>query len=328
MKNQKGYSLVEFMVGFFIGLLVLMATTSMAIQYGKSQNSGLGANTALGSGMASLEVIGNSLRQAGFGLINQVSYGTNGVVCTASMNTVNPFAPLIITAGTSSDTVYVAYGTSISAVSAPKLNQLPLPTSLTNVTFYSTDLFNTSDQVIIADSAGNCTTASVNSGKSTTQVSFTGTYAGANPIVGVYPIGTFHDELWSVNSKQQLQFSDPDGNNTIVVAANVVAFKAQFGMVDTSGNITYGVTGNTPTNIKSIRIAVVVKEANRQTGAASSCTTSTGTTPSKLINISDWTTEGTANQLTVDISGVTDWQCFNFKVITQTIPLRNYMWGA
>ena len=315
--KNKGFSLVELMVGLLIGMLVLLATTSMALQFGQSQKAGLGANNALGDGASALELMGHSLRQAGLGFINQVSFGSGGQVCN-SFQGITPFAPLTITLGSQTDSLSIAYGKGIGGVSSPKITQTPYPTDLTAVQFANTSQFSVNEQVVVADSAGNCTLATVTAVTPTT-ASFNGTTTG-NTLVAFYPIGTLHMETWSVTNRK-LQFTDVN-RGQVIVSDNVVAMKVQFGLVDSSENFAgYGTVGGTPSTIHSIRIALVLKNINRQKGNSAQCVNSSGAVPSKDVPIDNW-------GMTVDVSGIPDWQCYTFKVVTQTFPLRNFMWGV
>jgi type IV pilus assembly protein PilW len=315
--KHRGFSLVELMVGLLVSMMVLLATTSMAVQFNQSQRAGQSANTALGDGASALEVMGHSLRQAGLGFINQVSYGTAGQACN-SFGGITPFAPLAIAPGLTTDTLSIAYGEGTGGVSSPKIAQTPYPSSLGIVQFANTSQFSAGEQVVVADSAGNCNLATVTA-VTTNTASFNGTATG-NTLVAFYPIGTLHNETWSVTNGK-LQFADVN-RGQVIVADNVVAMKAQFGMMDGAGNFaSYGTAGATASNIHSIRVALVLKNTNRQKGNSANCVSLSGGVPSKDVPIDNW-------GITVDVSGVTDWQCYTFKVVTQTFPLRNFMWGV
>ena len=82
----------------------------------------------------------------------------------------------------------------------------------------------------------------------------------------------------------------------------------------------YGTAGAAAGNIHSIRVALVLKNTSRQKGTGATCTSSNGGAPNKNVPIDNW-------GITVDVSAIPDWQCYTFKVITQTFPLRNFMWG-
>jgi type IV pilus assembly protein PilW len=313
----RGFSLVELMVGVLIGMLVLLATTSMAVQFGQSQRAGLGANNAQGDGASALELMGHSLRQSGLGFINQVNYGAAGQVCS-SFDGVAPFAPLAITPGLPTDTLTIAYGAGVGGVSSPKITQTPFPTNLATVEFANTSQFSASDQVVVADATGNCVLATV-TGVTPTTASFNGTPTG-DTLVAFYPIGTLHKETWSV-THGKLQFTDIN-RGQVIVADNVVAMKVQFGLVDSTDNfVGFGTAGATTHTIHSIRVALVMKNINRQKGNGAQCVSSSGGAPNKDVPIDTW-------GMTVDVSGIPDWQCYTFKVVTQTFPLRNFMWGV
>ena len=336
---NRGFGLAEILVGLVIGLLILLAGTSVIINYNQTQKASIGSNTATGQGMSSVEVLSRSLRQAGYGFVNQFSYTkpgspTSGIACTTLGGLA--FTPLGITSSATTDSIAVAYGESSAGISSPELNMQTPVYSLGTLTFSNTDQLVVNGKIIVADSAGDCLIASVTA-KTATTATLASVGTGGSTLTGVitqvYPIQVMHNELWSVDTtKHQLKYVDTI-NGTQIVASNVVALKAQFGMVDTNGNFSaYGITGANAGNSHAIRIALIIKDTDRQKGDASKCTDSTGTirtvaNGSNLVNIDNWNADGTTAQLTVDVSGITDWQCYSFKVVTQTIPVRNYLWG-
>jgi type IV pilus assembly protein PilW len=70
-------------------------------------------------------------------------------------------------------------------------------------------------------------------------------------------------------------------------------------------------------NIRVIRFALVTRESFQQKVATTDCSV----TAAEQIPLG-W------GESTFDVSGISNWQCYAFKVNTRLIPLRNSAWGA
>ena len=112
--DERGFSLIELMIGLAIGLLVTLTVSSTAALLNFQQKSTLAGNDARDSAQSAMTILERAVKLAGVGLYY------NGQPLCASLNSfvggkgaVTPLAPLRITAGagpTDSDQITVAYG--------------------------------------------------------------------------------------------------------------------------------------------------------------------------------------------------------------------------
>jgi type IV pilus assembly protein PilW len=142
------------------------------------------------------------------------------------------------------------------------------------------------------------------------------------------------------NSAYDLQRTTDNWTSSSIVASNIVNVSAQYGISDASNaavsptpqNITHWIdaTGNSYggsnwatlssvadiKRIKAIRVAIVARSADKvnKRDASGNCTTTT-TSPIWFDNPA------------IDLSGMTDWQCYRYKVYQTVIPIRNVIWG-
>lgn len=136
----------------------------------------------------------------------------------------------------------------------------------------------------------------------------------------------------ATSSSYDLQRTTDNWATNSVVASNIVNVSAQYGINDapTSGtaptpqNVTHWIdaTGNSyggtdwatlssvadVKRIKAIRVAIVARSANKE-----ACTTTTAA-PIWFAG-------------SIDLSGMSDWQCYRYKVYQTIIPIRNVIWG-
>lgn len=142
------------------------------------------------------------------------------------------------------------------------------------------------------------------------------------------------------SSSYDLQRTTNNWGNFSIVSSNIVNVSAQYGISDAPPgapaiapqNITHWIdaTGNAygGTNwatlssvddikrIKAIRVAIVARSAEKvnKRDTSGSCTTTT-TSPIWFDNPA------------IDLSGMTDWKCYRYKVYQTIIPIRNVIWG-
>lgn len=206
-------------------------------------------------------------------------------------------------------------------------------------------------------SAGNCvirqvtsaTAAKDSNDKDVTTLSFgesgynaTGfTSEAAKSSYYVIPIGArnFTYESWYVDrASSTLRRMDLVTRQETVMAEGVVALQAQYGAmgaasldqwigtdsVDPDWATVWDALDPTDVNdlvriraIRVIRFALVTREAFQQKVATDACSVTT----SGAIALG-WGTS------TFDVSGLSNWQCYAYKVSTRLIALRNSAWGA
>lgn len=159
--RNRGFSLVEVMVGMVMGmivLLVIMQAFSLAEGYKRTTTSGVDSQV---NGMLALRTLEAEIRMAGYGLT-----GTGASTCpsinqyyngTVTLNTI--MMPVkLVDGGTGSDTIEVLYSSSEAGAAPTRLTKdMPTPS---NATFVSTTTgINTCDLILLAapDGSKACT---------------------------------------------------------------------------------------------------------------------------------------------------------------------------
>jgi len=364
--RQRGFTLVELMVGVVIGMLsILVITQVMTLAEGKKRTVSMGSDAQVNGALA-LFTIQRDIEQAGYGAV--VSPDALGCVVNYKFGSASAssftLAPVVIGDGgaaNASDTLTILQANT-TGFSTPMLLTGASAQSDDHFTVAST-LGAATDGLMIAvpvtqDATHACTLFSVE-GASTNVLSNTNLphastsgygqwNAGLGTIMptGGYPnksyvlnMGAMISRLYAVSSAGNLTTSDlglttgtrpatpPDAYPQIVM------MQALYGK-DTDGDgvvDTYNKTA--PANnaawqkVLSIRVALVSRsnqyEKDVVTTAAPGWDVGTNTTVAGTTS----TCNGSSKCLQLDVSGLTDWQHYRYKVYDTIIPLRNVLWN-
>ncbi len=364
--GQRGFSLVELMVGMVIGLLtVLVITQVMALSEGKKRTTALGSDAQVNGALA-LFAIQRDVQQSGYGadlslssLGCPVNYSYGGSAASSFT-----LAPVVITDGTSGapDTITVIQGNSVgfstpmvttndhaqsdshftvmSSLGAVAGNMMiSVPTNWNNTTQECT-LFS------ITDTAGTGTALTATNlphGTGTGNAAWnqSSTFPTAVVPAGslLLNMGPMVKRTYSINAAGNLQtadFSSATGASTTQeLYPQIVNLQALYGKdtVHTTGAVTVDTYDNvTPTDnahwrqVISVRVAVVARSNQYEKDVV------TSTAPlwnvGGAIPVAGSTTCYTNSKcIALDVSGLTDWQHYRYKVYDTTIPLRNVLWN-
>ena len=119
--RQRGFSLVELMVGIVIALLALLVIAGVLVVYSQQQKTTVSANEAQNTGMVAAYLIERELRMAGYGLTTPAALG-----CTVHFKNGKVVAePVRITRDnvTGSDQISVFYATDSRAPLAARVTE-------------------------------------------------------------------------------------------------------------------------------------------------------------------------------------------------------------
>lgn len=131
-------------------------------------------------------------------------------------------------------------------------------------------------------------------------------------------------KTYSIDANNNLQMVDSSttsaSNGTYTLVKDIVSLQAQYGIADAGSqtvNNWVDATAATGWNtldsteikrIKAIRLTIVARSSKKEgTNVTTSVTTPQGTT--------------------INVSNLTDWQKYRYRVYTTTIPLRNIIWS-
>ena len=349
-RGQAGFSIVEVMVGLMVGTLVTLAAWGSVVFYEANRRSSMGGNSALENGLATALTIQRDAKSAGLGFVfagqpvcEAINVYYNG---TTTKNNVR-FAPVSISdGGTGSDEISVAFGDSILGGAPVKMIA-----GMTNagdlIKVNTTGNLVTGDMILVAGTspAQPCTlmqvTQATTAGFGTDLTRAAGTWNpsspdsafAAPPVYGanssVIRTGPLTWVTYRVSAQRHLEVTDELTGAVDTLAENIVFLKAQYGVSNgVAPQIEQWVSATdawqSPLDsahiaaLRAVRIAVVARAPHREkpTVAHGPCDATTAAPQS-------W-----AGGPPIDLSADADWQCYKYKTLLLTIPLKNMIFGG
>ena len=346
--HQSGFSLVELMIGLIIGLLVTLVIMNVFSVFEGQKRTTMGGADAQTNGNIALFNITQNLQMAGYGMPileatdSPWSCANAKDARTATVATLNlsQFSPVVIVdgGGGAPDTVTVRFGTTEFA---------GFPTKVVGINAADTKELTVdnnmgckqNDVVIQAQgdtpSAMTCVLKQVQAitAGDKTHVPMNDA-AELKPNGNLYCMGQWIEHRYSVNANNL-------EDNGVVLAPDIVNIQAQYGIsaAANSNNITQWVNATGATwgsaaltaanrnRIKALRIAIVARNSLKEKTAvtSASCTTNKGTVSSGPCAWDDSSVSGSAPQ--IDLTGLTDWRSYRYRVYETIIPMRNIAWS-
>ncbi|MBL0075072.1 MAG: PilW family protein [Rhodocyclaceae bacterium] len=291
MRQQRGFNLVELMIGLTISLMGLAAVASMMMTFSKNRGSVAQTQAAQDNGVMALYRLERDVGQAGYGLMDLQG-------CTPTIvngDGTNPsFAVLPISIGFVgagvSDTILVQGTNPVSGIPGTELSS---PTAggntMTSSRFYvrSSLGFNIDDRVVTNALAPDCTLVTVTAIDQVAAagpvpahsiISFTPALSAsalpgflANFGPGVIGGRDFFSRRYAIGLTG-LTVADFPAYTTSNLVDNIVFMKAQYGLADTASSttVTRWVSGATlidNTNVQrviALRVGVVARSTKRE----------------------------------------------------------------
>jgi len=366
MKNiavrQRGFSLIELMVGVVVGLLaVLVITQVMALAEGKKRTVSMGSDAQVNGALA-LFALQRDIEQAGYGAIAL----PDAVGCTVKYkgsvgSGTFTLAPVVITDGGSSsasDSLAVLQGNTVNFSAPMVLSGIALPTD-DHFTVKSS-FGAVAGNMMIAVPQGwtmsgtvPCGVFSVTSSGTTAPSALTSTnvphastsswnqtsvFPTSNIASGSYLLnmGSMVSRTYSVSSAGNLQSTDlslTDGSKTTAdLYPQIVMMQALYGK-DTNGDGKVDAYDKTAPasnadwqKVLTVRIALVARSNQYEKDAVTAAVPQwdVGAT----ISVPGAATCNTSsNCLSLDVSTLADWHHYRYKVYDTIVPLRNALWN-
>ena len=347
--RQRGLSIIELMIGIVISLLVGLAAASSAMVFTASQRQGIGVGGATVNVGTVISALKNDSANAGLGffgddifLCNSLNLSIGATIIANSAS----FAPLRITRGATSDSIDVVYATQVQSGASVLLN-VASPTSV-NAELMSLLPVTAGQAVLLAPATVGvgtaCTVRTVTGVTASTAdtpqlLAFGsgGTHNAAafsNLATLNYPersrvalLGNLRWNNYSVDGSGNLLLTRPlvAGSTPVVLARNVMSFRAQYGITDAATNSTtieswQDATGafaaldsTTIGRVRAVRIGIVTRSPQAEKpNSGGTCEASTAVPQLFGVNV------------TPDVG---NWQCFRFRSTTAVLPLRNVVLG-
>jgi type IV pilus assembly protein PilW len=348
-RAQAGLSIVEVMVGLMVGVLVTLSAWGSVMFYEANRRTSMGNNSALENGLASALTIQRDAKAAGLGFVfaGQSACRTlnayyNGVAIDGAA-----FAPVSVEDGAAdSDRISVAYARSILG-GAPVKTISPMADAGDTIKVNSTAGLAAGDMILVAAPSPDqpCTlmqvTLAATAGFGTDLTRAANMWNPASPAAAftnapaytanssVIRTGPLTWVTYRINAQRHLEVMDNLTGAVDTLAENIVFLKAQYGVSNgVSPQIEQWVSATdawaSPLDnahiaaLRAVRIAVVARAPHREkpTVAHGPCD-ATPAAPQTWVG-------GPA----VDLSADPDWQCYKYKTLLLTIPLKNMIFGG
>ena len=364
-RRQAGLSIVELMVGLVVSMLVALAAASSAMMFGVTQRQGIGIGGNGIQAASVLAALKNDAAQAGLGFFGDSRYLCDRLSLNRGSTVISNgdvFTPVLITRGVD-DTVDVVYGDRIESgatvllaadsdgSSAELLSLLPVsegqdvllapatpgaPCLVRTVTAVTASTAAT-PQALQFDPGG---TYNPPAGSTTGPVLITGPKpkpkAMPTPTPTPTPTAAFaeRDHITVIGSLQwnryrregnTLVLDRPLTGDSVVLARDVIAFRAQYGVADpAAGGTTLAqwvdasgafaaLDASTLPRVRAIRMGLVTRSPQPDKPTSKrGCDTSP--TKPQLFGV----------EVTPDVA---DWPCWRYRVATVVVPLRNLVQG-
>jgi type IV pilus assembly protein PilW len=341
--HQKGFSLVELMVGLIIGLLATLVIMQVFSTFEGQKRSTSGSADAQTNGSIALMSIQRNVQMAGYGLpLPMADVNENALRCSIfadftnpdTGNTTNIFPLEIEDGGNGSDNITVRYSTNaMGALPMEIINENNATT--TGLVVESTmgcniDGNDANDDIALIQNGTSCDMTTIDNISGTAGGGVQRIILSALPTnaavvaheAAVTCMGNWQDYTFDVNNNDELQL------NGSPIVSEVVNIQAQYGVSNAAGqnNVTNwvdaaaGTIWETPSvanrnRIKAIRVVVVLRNGLLE---------KTNVTAAALVA---WTPLNGSTAPAIDLSGDANWQRYRYRTFETIIPLRNIIWS-
>jgi len=341
--HQAGFTLVEIMVGLGIGMLATVVIIQVLSVFEAQRRTTTGTADAQTNGGIALYTIGRELQMAGYPLMPVTD---SALECTAISGTVNGIAatlgslsPVTITNGvaaagvSASDTITIRYGNApMGGVPTPAVVGVPAASDAT----LGTTLGCQAGDISLITNGTACAMSSISAVAPTTIVTFANVPALASGNLAC--MGAWNEVSYRSNGGNLERRNLAISNTFAPSLAGIVNLQAQYGIaaaansnvitqwVDASGGTWAAPAVADRNRIKSIRIAIVARNAKIEPGTVTAaCSSTTTAAPTGLCA---WEGSVASPAPAIDLSpGDPDWGRYRYRVFETIIPLRNMVWA-
>lgn len=360
VRRQCGFSLVELMVGMFVGLIGIVSIYQVfAVFEGYKRTTTSGSDTGQ-SGAVALFTLERDLRMSGYGINQPALMGCTVNAFNSNLPAPSTFTflmvPVVINvgAGTAPDSFTVTYGNPAFTAAPTSLTQnMPSPAA----TYQVANRFGMQegDLLIAAESGKPCTLAEITNlpgtpGATTNVIHNSGTYVNAagtsvtaayNNAGGLgtsyttngvlYDIGSAPvSNTYSIVNGQLIATSNFGNGGNVAIADGIVQIRAQYGMDDgiNDGSVAHASyaanDGVIDRYVNSAPASWTQVLAVRFGIVARSALMEKADPATGICNITTIAPSWAGG--TLDVSADPNWKCYRYKVFETTVALRNMLW--
>jgi type IV pilus assembly protein PilW len=340
-RRQRGVSIIELMVGIVVAMLVGLAAAGSAMVFNASQRQGIGAGGAGINSNTALAAIKNDAALAGLGFFGESDYLCTQLSLSSGSTVVSngaAFTPLAISRNGTDDQIDIVHAERVEAGANVLLMSASDGTSAELMSLLPAEA---GDAVLLAPASGSgpClvrTVTAVTASTATTPqtLTFGGTGAHNKAAFATSPAFFEEDRIALLGALNWNRYRRSDNNlvlerlvdgTTAVIARNVIALRAQYGLAGTAAGSTTLESWQAPTGsfasldatemerVRALRLGLVTRSLQRdKPNAAGSCEATTA--KPQLFG----------ETIEPDVE---DWQCYRYHVTTVVVPLRNLVLG-
>jgi type IV pilus assembly protein PilW len=339
-RRQRGFSLIELMVGLVVAMMVGLAAASGAMMFASQQRQGVGTTTAVSTATNALAALKEDAAGVGLGFFGDTSYLCKTLhlsVGTADRSQAQ-FSPLQIVRSASGDQLDLVSAMEVAG-GANVLLQSPSDTRSVQLASY---LPASAGQAVLLSPAPGatdpvCTVRTVTAvtpmtADSPLKLSFdsSGTYNAVNFSAStqylirdrIALLGELQWHRYRLSGNTLVIDQPLTGAKPATLLRNVVGFRVQYGIAAANGTTIESwqepegdwatLSQSNVAKVRALRIGIVARsEQPEKAGPDGQCHAS-DTKPSLL-----------GAQL--DLSG--NWQCYRYRTEMVTVPLRNLVMG-
>lgn len=346
-RAQAGFSIVEVMVGLMVGILVTLAAWGSVMFYEANRRSSMSGNSALENALATALTIQRDAKSAGLGFVfaGQPVCQSLNAYYDGNLIRDEDFGPVSIKdQGAQSDEITLAYASSILG-GAPVKMIAGMSKADDLIKVNTTGNIASGDMVLVAGTSPTqpCTlvqvTQAVAAGFGTDLTHTASMWNPSDP-------GAYEDAVYGANSsvirtgpltwvtyrvseQQHLEVVDLFTGAVDTLAENIVFLKAQYGVSNgVTPQIEQWVSATdawaSPLDtahvaaLRAVRIAVVARAPHREKP-----TTANGPCDATPAAPETW-----PGGPVIDLSADPNWQCYKYKTLLLTIPLKNMIFGG
>jgi type IV pilus assembly protein PilW len=349
-RAQAGLSIVEVMVGLMVGILVTLAAWGSVMFYEANRRTSMGGNSALENALATALTIQRDAKSAGLGFVfagQSVCQTLNAYYNGATTADGATFAPVSVVDGAAGpDQISVAYASSILG-GAPVKMISGMSDADDMIKVNSTGSLASGDMILVAPTTPTqpCTlmqvTQAVTAGFGTDLTRSAGMWNPGSPDAAftdapayganssVIRTGPLTWVTYRISAQRHLEVVDNLTGAVDTVAENIVFLKAQYGVSNgvapqieqwVAATDAWAPPLDNPhvAALRAVRIAVVARAPHREKP-----TVANGPCDATPAAPQTWT-----GGPVIDLSADPDWQCYKYKTLLLTIPLKNMIFGG
>lgn len=326
MRRQRGFTMIELMIGLAISLMGLAAVAQVMMTFSKKRTAITQTSYAQDNGVMALYRLEKEISQAGYGLLagsGLPSLQSCGSI-TDGTYTFSPIPVTITDGGTGSDEIRVVYSYSTSGLPGTELNVsggLTMTTSQYNVR--SNVGFAAGDKVVATNT---CTATTVGTISSEIAIPYTPSLSASSNSGYLVNLGSTgivgRDFRITSNALTMGEYPAWTQNNMV---DEIVFMKAQYGLSATASSTTVaswvsGATAITSGNVDrviAIRVGIIARSALRENETIDQPST---------ITVLPAETDASGTAIGSAVTYTVPDAKYRYRTYETTIPLKNVIW--